>query len=105
MNWNKPVNLPLSPAGEISEINRGAAIVEIPMPIPPINLKIKKEDTFQAIAEPIAPTMNNTPFATKVFFLPYLAAGILPIREPNTVPQRAAEIARPCIEPLNDHNC
>ena len=41
MNWNKPVNLPLSPAGEISEINRGAAIVEIPMPIPPINLKIK----------------------------------------------------------------
>ena len=63
------------------------------MPIPPINLKIKKEDTSQAIAEPIAPTTNSTPFATKFFFLPYLAAGILPIREPNTVPQRAAEIA------------
>lgn len=41
LNWNKPVSLPLSDAGDISAMNRGAAMVEIPMPIPPINLKIK----------------------------------------------------------------
>ena len=50
MNWNKPVNLPLSPAGEISEINRGAAIVEIPMPILTNKSEDKEGDnTFQAM--------------------------------------------------------
>ena len=105
LNWKRPVNLPRSPAGEISEINSGAAIVEIPIPIPPMNLKKKNDDTSQAIAEPIAPTKKSMPLAIKVFLRPYLAAGIEPIKEPSTVPQRAAEIARPCIEPDNDQSC
>ena len=71
LNWNRPVSLPLSPAGDISEINKGAAIVDIPMPMPPMKRNIKNDETSHATADPKAPIKKSMPFAIKVFLRPY----------------------------------
>ena len=51
-----PVSRPRRSAGDISEMKRGAATVETPIPIPPIKREIAKRVTLGAKAEPIAET-------------------------------------------------
>ena len=54
MNWYSPTSLPLLFAGAISEIYAGAAIPDIPTPIPPINLNAANVIGSLANADPIA---------------------------------------------------
>ena len=56
LNWNMPASRPRFSAGAISEMNRGAATVEIPTPSPPMKRATIKECTSVAIADQTAET-------------------------------------------------
>ena len=84
-------NFPLFFAGEISVIYVGTAIVETPMPRPPINLKKENDKGPFARAEPIADIKYNIPINTRVLFLPNLSFGNAPKIAPITVPHSAID--------------
>ena len=78
----------------------GAAIVEMPMPTPPMKRATMNEPTSQASPEPIADTTYRIPLKIRIFRRPHLLVGIPPKQAPSTVPHSAELSAQPCIVPL-----
>src|SRR4051812_29619965 len=96
LNWNRATRRPLFWAGAISEIYTGAVTEEAPTPSPPANLNSKKICQLVEKAVPREETRYMAAIIIKVFLLPSLSAGMLPIKEPIMVPIKAIEIVRPC---------
>jgi len=64
----------------------GAVTEDAPTPIPPINLNIKKLYQFVEKPEPSEATRYVQAIRIRVFFLPNLSEGILPVNAPMIVP-------------------
>ena len=98
-----PVSFPRLLAGAISDIKRGATMVDTPTPNPPnkrVNIKVY---TSLDKAEPAADKRYKIPMPINVFLRPYLDVGYAPSNAPITVPHSAALKAQPCMLPLRDH--
>jgi hypothetical protein len=76
----------------ISFSNTGGTTVEIPKPIPEINLPINKQGRFPRAAR-IAPTIKNELLKRRVNLLPFLSDGIEPNIHPIHPPMTSKAVA------------
>ena len=86
---------PLNFAGDISAMYIGPKTEDPPIPIPPMNRNMHKDQKSQARAHPKAEIMKSTPSIFKLSRLPQISPGFDEISVPSMVPIKAEDTTKP----------